>query len=128
MHRQVVDAEQAELRAGVLLGGLPAGGTPARPRSQGSATSPRSCAATMLGAVPGHLPVVEAVREHQHVRGEPVTAQVAALPHVGGTGRRQRAGQRAPAQRAAGVVPAVRADQVGRSGRGLADRSRPRAR
>ena len=111
-----------------------AAGRPAPPADAGPAAQPRQrhLAALVRGhqlrAVAGHLPVVEAVRQHQHVGGEPVPAQVAALPHVGRAGGRQRAGQRAPAQRAAGVVPAVRADQVGRAGAPVRRPSRPRAR
>ena len=105
-----------------------AGGSPARPRSQGSATCPAACAATSSAAVAGHLPVVEAVRQDDDVRGEPVAAEVAALPDVGRARRRQRPGQRPAAQRAAGVVPAVGADQVDRARRRLAHRPVPRQR
>ena len=114
-HREVVDAEQAQrLPRRECWAACAGGGTPARPRSHGSATWPRSCAATRSAPSSGHLPVVEAVRQDDDVRGEPVAAQVAALPDVGGARRRQRSGQRSPAQRAAGVVAAVRADQVDR--------------
>ena len=104
----------------------PGGGTPARPRSHGSATCPRSWAPHQLRAVAGHLAVVEAVRQDDDVGREPVAAEVAALPDVRRARRRQRAGQRPAAQRAAGVVPAVGADQVDRPVGALAHRPVPR--
>ena len=57
-------------------------------------------------------PVVEPVREHQQVAGEPVATDVRDLPRVLGMGGRQGRGHRPAALGAAGVVPAVRADAV----------------
>ena len=125
-HRQVVEAEQAELSPGRVLGRL------RRDRHAGPAAQPgEGDLATLvcrddLGAVAGYLAVVEAVRQHEHVGGEPVAAEMAALPDVCRAGRRERPRERPAAQRAAGVVATVRAHEVRRAGGGLADGAVPR--
>ena len=92
----------------------PGAGTPgpaAQPRQR---HLPAAVRGDQVRAVPGHLPVVEAVRQHEHVRGEPVAAQVAALPHVRRPGRGQRPG-RAAGRAARSRRRARRACRRGRS-------------
>ena len=54
--------------------------------------------------------VVEPVREHQQIAGEPVTTDVGDLPGLLRVGGRQRCGDRPSALRATRVVAAMRAD------------------
>jgi hypothetical protein len=122
---EIADAQQPEGLPGVVLRGLPRrrdAGPPAQPRQRHLAAFVRP---HQVAAVAGHLPVVEAVRQHHHVGGEAVAAEMAALPHVHRPRRRQCPGQRPAAQRAAGVMAAVRAHQVGGPGSGLPHRAVP---
>ena len=83
---------------------------PDRPRRCSRSSRPSrwaSATATTDGRV--EPPVVEAVRQHQHVGREPVAADVRDLPGQVGVRGGQRRGDRAAALGAAGVVPAVRA-------------------
>ena len=70
-----------------------------------------------------HPPVQQAGREHQHVGREALPADVAALPDPPRADLVQRRGDLPAAQRAAGVVLAVRADEVGRLPGRLAGRT-----
>jgi hypothetical protein len=67
----------------------------------------------------------QAVRQQQEVAGEPVAAEVGALPDVGVRAGIERGDDRPPADRAAGIAPAVGADQGDRAfgGRGRVGRS-----
>ena len=70
-------------------------------------------------AVAGHLPVVEAVRQDDDVGGEPVTADVRALPDQLRPALAQGTSHGPSAHRAAGVVLTVGADQEDRWVAGL---------
>ena len=113
---QLVDAASARgARSANARAAWAGGGNPIRPRSNAPTTSPASAAGDELGrGERQHPPVEQPGRQHQHVGREPVPADVAALPDPARADLVQRRGHRAAAQRAAGVVLAVRADEVER--------------
>ena len=83
-----------------------------RPRRWSSSSRPAATPSATASAASGSRPaVVEAARQDEQVAGEPVAADVGALPHrVGMRTRGERRRQRSAALGAAGVVPAVGAD------------------
>ena len=62
-----------------------------------------------------YLPVRQTVRQQHQVGGEAVTADVRALPGLGRPDERQGGSDGSPVDRAALVVPSLRADEIRRT-------------